>query len=291
MPEPERGGEAVDPRAVGVVQATLIVGLIGTLFLLAWALANVLLLLFAAIVVAVVLRRIAGLIERFTPVGSAWSLAIATLLLAGLIGAFVYLLGAQIAKQAVGLVEQLPGLISSLGERLNVPSLGDQLWERAQGWLSGGGIVQNVAGYTSGLLGVVADMVLVVVAGIYLAAAPEIYRNGLLKLVPPTYRNEGVRLLDNTGQALRLWLTGQVVAMLLVGVVTTLGLYAIGLPSALALGLIAGLAEFVPLVGPVFSAIPALLVALSVGGQTVFWVLGLYIVVQQLEGNLITPVI
>ena len=79
--------------------------------------------------------------------------------------------------------------------------------------------------------------------------------------------------------------------MLLVGVVTTLGLYAIGLPSALALGLIAGLAEFVPLVGPVFSAIPALLVALSVGGQTVFWVLGLYIVVQQLEGNLITPVI
>jgi predicted PurR-regulated permease PerM len=71
----------------------------------------------------------------------------------------------------------------------------------------------------------------------------------------------------------------------------TLGLFAIGMPSALALGFLAGLSEFVPIVGPILSAIPALLLAFSEGGNMVFWVAGLYLLIQQLEGNVIMPLV
>jgi predicted PurR-regulated permease PerM len=79
--------------------------------------------------------------------------------------------------------------------------------------------------------------------------------------------------------------------MMLVFVLTGLGLWAIGLPAALALALLAGLAEFVPLIGPVVAAIPALLIALAEGWQTALWTLLLYLAIQQVESNLIMPLV
>jgi predicted PurR-regulated permease PerM len=79
--------------------------------------------------------------------------------------------------------------------------------------------------------------------------------------------------------------------MMLVFVLTGLGLWAIGLPAALALALLAGLAEFVPLVGPIVATIPALLIALSVGLETALWTLLLYIAIQQVESNVLIPLV
>jgi predicted PurR-regulated permease PerM len=87
------------------------------------------------------------------------------------------------------------------------------------------------------------------------------------------------------------WLRGQLVAMLAVGALTGLGAALIGLPSALALGLLAGLLEFVPIVGPIFAAIPALLLAATLGWSEVLWTLALFIVIQQIEGNMLMPAI
>ena len=79
--------------------------------------------------------------------------------------------------------------------------------------------------------------------------------------------------------------------MVLVFVLTGLGLWAIGVPAALALALLAGLAEFVPIVGPIVAAVPALLIALSAGWQTALWTLLLYLAIQQVEGNVIQPLV
>jgi predicted PurR-regulated permease PerM len=87
------------------------------------------------------------------------------------------------------------------------------------------------------------------------------------------------------------WLLGQLLAMMFVFVLTGLGLRAIGVRAALALALLAGLAEFVPIIGPVVSAIPALLIALAEGWQTALWTLLLYLAIQQVESNLITPLV
>jgi predicted PurR-regulated permease PerM len=71
----------------------------------------------------------------------------------------------------------------------------------------------------------------------------------------------------------------------------TVGLMLLGMPSALALGIFAGLAEFVPIVGPVMAAIPALIIAFSLDVTTALWVLGLFVVIQQIEGNIIQPIV
>jgi predicted PurR-regulated permease PerM len=97
--------------------------------------------------------------------------------------------------------------------------------------------------------------------------------------------------IGQSGDALRLWLKGQLVSMVVVGVLTGLGLWLIGVPSAAALGLLAGLLEFVPLAGPVIAAIPTLLLALSVGPNTALWAAGLMLVIQQIEGNVIQPLV
>ena len=84
---------------------------------------------------------------------------------------------------------------------------------------------------------------------------------------------------------------GQFLAMLFVGVATTIGLMLIGAPLALVLGLIAALLDFVPIVGPIAAAVPGILLALTAGPSTALYAALVYLVVQQLEGNLITPLV
>src|SRR5690606_28843893 len=97
--------------------------------------------------------------------------------------------------------------------------------------------------------------------------------------------------LETCGRALRLWLLGQLSSMTMIGVLTALGLWLIGVPSALALGLLAALAAFVPYLGPILSALPALLIAFGQGTDALLLTAGLYIAVQQLESYVVTPLI
>jgi predicted PurR-regulated permease PerM len=133
--------------------------------------------------------------------------------------------------------------------------------------------------------------VVVIFAGIYLAAQPNFYRAGAIKLVPPRRRKVAAEAMLESERALRLWLKGQAIAMLVVGVLTGAGLWLIGMPSALVLGLIAGLLEFIPFAGPIIAAIPAVMLALVIGPEMVIWVALLYLAIQQLEGTLLAPMI
>jgi predicted PurR-regulated permease PerM len=130
-----------------------------------------------------------------------------------------------------------------------------------------------------------------VISGIYLAAQPALYREGLIKLFPRRWRRGVNETLQDIAAALELWLVGQLIQMLIIGLLSTLAVWLIGLPSPLALGLIAGMAEFVPYVGPIAAAVPALLVATTVSAPAVLWTLVAYILIHQTEGNVILPLI
>jgi predicted PurR-regulated permease PerM len=278
-------------RPSSVIRTALLVGILLVIALAAWLLSDVLLLGFAAILFAIVLRSLAGLIERYTPLKHPWSLALSTMVFASIAGAFAFLLGAQIQAQLAGLIDRFPELIAAVGDRIGITDLQQRLENQIEDLSRRSGLVGRIAGYTSGLVAALADLTLVLVAGIYLAVDPRRYRRGVLLLVPRRVRAEAARAFDNAGRALRLWVVGQLVAMAVVGVLTTVGLYLIGMPSALALGFLAGVADFVPFIGPLLAAVPAILVALSEGGSMVFWVIGLYILVQQIESNAIVPLI
>jgi predicted PurR-regulated permease PerM len=258
--------------------------------LVLWLLADVVLIAFAAALLAIVLRAMARQIESHTPLSSAWSLVVAVAVVSAVIAAFVLLLGTQIYAQGAALIERLPQLIDKVAARLGITSVPQLLRDGLPNML-GGELAGRVAGYTTRALEIAALAVLVVVAAVYLAADPCMYRRGMLLLVPQRWRKEGARLLDNIGHALERWLIGQLLAMLLVGVLTAIGLWLIGVPAALALAFLVGVADFVPLVGPMLAALPAVLVALAESGNMVFWVIALYVLVQQIEGNLIMPLV
>lgn len=259
--------------------------------LVVWLLADLFLLIFASVLVAIVLRSFARLIETYSPLGERGSLALASLIIALVVTGFMAMLGAQVYAQALELAERLPETWRSLEQRLGITGLRDWLEETARDATGNGGILTSVAGYSAVIVSVLAHLLLVIVAGVYLAVRPEIYSRGLAMLFPRRMRGNAVETLYDVGRALELWLLGQLTAMLLVGVLTTVGLMLIGLPSAFALGLLAGFAEFVPLVGPFVAAAPAVLVALSESTTTALWVVGLYMLIQQIEGNLITPIV
>jgi predicted PurR-regulated permease PerM len=134
-------------------------------------------------------------------------------------------------------------------------------------------------------------VVVTIIAGFYLAAQPQLYRSGLAKLFPRRLREEANETLEDIGLALRLWLIADIIQMILIGALSTLAVWLVGLPSPLALGVIAGFAEFVPYVGPIAAAVPAILVATTQGMHAVLWTTIAYIIIHQLEGNLIAPLI
>src|SRR5205814_419836 len=96
-------------------------------------------------------------------------------------------------------------------------------------------------------------LIIAIIAGVYLAVQPSLYRTGLCKMFPLRWRPNARETVEDVAMALRLWLLGQLLQMLLIGALSVFAVWLIGLPSPLALGFIAGLLEFIPYLGPILS--------------------------------------
>lgn len=257
-----------------------------------WLTIDLLLLIFGSVIVAVLLHAIADPVARHTPVPEHLALAAAVIGLLIIFGLAGWFFGSEIQSQAANLGDRVPEAWSSFQERLRGTELGRQFLSWLETTMLGETASASRAGRILGSLGsAIAGLLVVIVGGIYLAWQPNLYRKGVIKLFTKRARPAAEATLDSSGRALKLWLLGQLVAMLIVGVLTGLGAWLIGLPSATALGLIAALLEFIPFVGPILMAIPALLIALTMDTQTVLMTLVFYTAIQQVEGNLITPLI
>ena len=113
----------------------------------------------------------------------------------------------------------------------------------------------------------------------------------MIRFFPARSQDRVREVLSKVRSGLLLWLKGRIADMAIVGILSTVALYLIGVPGALFLGILTGLLAFVPLVGSIVSAIPPLLLAFVVGPTTVLWVLVAYVAIQQIEGNLVEPLI
>jgi predicted PurR-regulated permease PerM len=267
------------------VRRTLIVVAILALFALAWMLREVLLMVFGAIVVATLFRSLSGVYQRLrVPEGPAVGLAVLTVVL--VIGGAAVLFGAQLAAQAGDLSSSIPRAWEAVKQQIEGLGIPTNLFQTA----SEGSGISGMAGNIAMSLGSgFADALLILVGGIFLAASPRFYRIGAVKLVPEDSRKQLWSALEASGTALQLWLKAQLLTMLLVGTITGFGLWLIGVPSWFALALLAALLEFVPYVGPIAAAVPAILLAASVDPQTALFTVGLYALVQQLEGYVFSP--
>jgi predicted PurR-regulated permease PerM len=163
-----------------------------------------------------------------------------------------------------------------------------ELWGDAS---TGGISWDRVAGAAGLTLGVLGDTVLMLLIGVFVAAEPKLYKDGFVRLAAPSVRSNLAAALDECATALKNWLKGQAVSMLFVGIATAGGLALLDVPLALTLGLLAALFDFVPFFGPVVAGVLAVLFAFTEGPQTALYVAALMLAIQQLEGNLLMPLV
>lgn len=274
------------------IERLLIVLLFLMLAWLLWQLRGVLILLFGSILFAVILRIIANPIERRFRLPDPLALFIAVLIVLGVFGLAIFLFGAEVVRQASVIREAVPEAWDAVRQRLAAWGLEEPLLELETQFRSDtGGVLSGLGTVAMSIGNALADTLLLLVGGIFLAARPQLYRTGLIKLVPEEGRGRTAQALDDVWRALRLWLAGRLAAMTLVGLLTGIGLWVLGVPAALTLGLVAGLLEFIPFIGPILAAIPGILLALLIDPITALWVAGLYLLVQQTEGNVISPIV
>jgi len=287
----ERKGNTPTSETVFVRRVLIVLGL-AALFFLAWQLRTLLLMFFGAVVIASIFRAIADAICRVTGWRIGVGTALSIVIVLGSLAALVILFGAHVRAQIDTLGEQLPAAWSALETRIGNYGFGNQLERLVASITTPGGT--GLSGFGRTLLSVgsgIADLVVVIFAGIYLATQPNFYRSGVIKLVPPRRRDQADEAMVESERALRLWLKGQAIAMVVVGLLTGMGLWLLGMPSAFALGLLAGVLEFIPFAGPLIAAVPAVLLSLVAGPEMTIWVCLLYLGVQQFEGNVLTPMI
>ncbi len=146
-------------------------------------------------------------------------------------------------------------------------------------------------GVFSATFGVLADLYVIVFIGLFMMAQPEPYQKGIVKLAPLSKRARAQEVIDKLGTTLQRWIAGKLISMIVVAVLSSLGLWILGVPLPLALGCIAGLLSFIPNFGPLIALVPAVLLGFTQGPNTALYVALLYIGIQAVESNLITPLV
>lgn len=272
------------------LKRTVIVLLVALVPILVWFLFDVILIVIGAILIAVLLRLVAEPFAHWAKLPEPVALIVSGLIIIGAIGATAYLFGTQIDVELQDVLHRASAALTTITGELQGSATGKLLLAHIQG---GGGF--SIPSFLSNLFSVsvrfLEAVVVTVVAGFYLASQPQLYRSGLGKMFPREWRGNVDQTIDEIGQGLRLWLIGELIQMLLIGVLSTFAVWLIGLPSPLALGAIAGLAEFVPYLGPIIASVPAILVATTKGGDAVLWTVLAYVLIHQVEGNLVVPLI
>lgn len=261
-----------------------------------WYVLHVVLLLFAGLLLATLLHIPADWISQHTPLKQSWSLALVLLLLVGLLGLGIWLVVPQVSTQFDQLTQTLPLGFRQVRDFLDQYGWGRQLMERMPPlreviFPEDIAVVSRISRIFSGIVGLVTSFLVILFTGLYLAFQRELYTAGIVKLFPQSRRAHMHDVLEDLGYVLKWWLIGRVFAMIALGLLTGIGLWLIGVPFALTLGVVTGLLSFVPIIGSILAVIPPALVALTQGPTMLLYVLLLYYGAQLIESYLLTPAV
>lgn len=293
MPAKENTSSLVRKAAVttAVVVFTLLL-LVGVYYTF-----DVLMLVFAAALLAIFLRGLAELLSYYVKLSDGWLVLIVSTILIAVVAGFIALLSPSIAEQVTLLRDKIPASIQKVTDFLNQYGWGRTLIENLPSYqsvvdnINASNLISGVGGIFTSTLGILGNIGIVVLLAIYLATEPKMYLSGFVGLFPHERRKRVKEVIHGVYQTLRWWLIGKAGSMLFIGVLTWIGLSILGVPLALTLGLFAGLLSFIPNFGPILSAVPAILLAFIDSPVTALYVLGLYILVQLIESNIVTPFI
>jgi predicted PurR-regulated permease PerM len=258
---------------------------------------DVVLILFGAVLLAVFLNGLANILRRHLRFSDGVSVLLVSALLILILAFGVWLLAPSVAEQVKHLRDELPKSLQNVAAYLNRFGWAKAILEQMPGTneiidkVKNSNILSQVGNFFSLTLGALTNIAMMILLSIYLASESKTYIKGFTKLFPKNSRKRVSEILYAIGETLSRWLIGKGVSMLFIGLLTWIGLYFLGVPLALTLGLIAGLLSFLPNFGPIISAVPAILLAFIDSPISALYVLILFVGVQLVESNLVTPMI
>jgi len=258
---------------------------------------DVVLLIFAAALLAIFLRGLADILGKFVNLSEGKLVLLVSVILMALLAGAIALLSPSVAEQVSHLRVELPKSAQAAANYISHFGWGSALLEQLPSFddftrsVSTMTMLSSVGGIFSTTLGAIGNFFLVILLAIYFATEPKFYIDGFAKLFPISRRERVCDVLGAIGETLRWWLIGKAGSMIFIGLLTWIGLWLLGVRLALTLGLIAGLFSFIPNFGPILSAVPALLLAFIESPIMAVYVLALYIGVQIVESNIVTPLI
>lgn len=277
-----------------VVVALLITLMMLAIAIILWRGAQVLAEAFAGVLFAVFLNALSSWVHQHTRLSYRWSLAVVVLGLCLMGGGLGYFLWNRLSVQIGEMIHTLPQSLDRIRAYLMQYTWGQYLVENAPSAATGlaeGGQFTRLTGFVSGVAGFLEAVIVILIVGIFGAAEPGLYKEGLFHLVPPQHRPRAGEAIDAIAFNLRHWLVGQVLLMVILGITTWAGLALIGIPLALTLGIMAGILELIPYIGAWLAAVPAGLLALLKGPEYLAFTLGLYLFLHLLEGYVLLPLI
>lgn len=274
-----------------LIAAAVIIALVSMIALL-WYTVRVFELIFLAVLGAAFFRGIGNWVSRWSRLPFGVSITVAIVSLLGLLALAIWFLSPQVQEQVAKLNQELPRAVDQVRGFVG-KYLGGMGGKENAGKVLGnfGGVAKQIGKFFSITIEAVADFVVVFFLTLYLAYTPEVYIRGIVKLVPLSRRENAYEIIQELGSTLKWWLIGRLSTMTIVGIVSGIGLWLLGIPLALTLGILAGLLTFVPYVGPIVSAVPAVLIALLIDFTHAVYVVLLYIGVHALEGYVLAPLI
>ncbi|MDQ3339071.1 MAG: AI-2E family transporter [Myxococcota bacterium] len=279
------------PRSRAQIAIAIILGVFLGVTLLGPIL-EILLLIFAGLIVAAFLHGTSRWINDKTRLPRNLALAIVCVILVGATVGWSFVVAPSISTQFGELRQTIPVAMDRIAERVGQQGWGAQVVEMFEGAdevFTSGRIVSGAKSAFSLIAGGIGAGLLVLFVGLFVAIDPGVYRRGLLSLVPVAHRPRAAEVLADAASTLTHWLVGQLLAMTVVGVLTWVGLSLLHVPLALTLAVVAAFLTFIPNLGPILAAVPALLLGFMVGPTTAMLVGVLYIAIQLAETYGITP--
>jgi predicted PurR-regulated permease PerM len=272
------------------VSAIFLGTIVALLFL--WTTRSIFVTSFVALLFAVSIMPVVDRLHRFKiPRGIGAAIVVAVVL--GVLGAVGALLAPVLQEQGGELRQRIPAaiqLINSVLAKHHV-TLGGVAAGQGGFEKQIGNVIPYLFPVFSTTVTALAAMVLILFLTIFFAADPLMYERGLLHLVPRRHRQRGTQVMKTIAHALRSWVVARCVAMVTIGIVVTGAMAVLHVRAFVALGVIAGLLEFVPVFGPIVGAIPAIALALADSPQKALWVAFAFLIIQQLEGNVLIPML
>ncbi|HJU16897.1 MAG TPA: AI-2E family transporter [Stellaceae bacterium] len=275
-----------------ILRATVII--LGLCALL-WILASAFVVIILAVILGVLLRGLGRALHDYTRLNIHAAVLLVFFALVVALCGLGYWIGPRLVAEGQKLWNEVSGGLSNLSDLF-----GAHGGTGAAGPAGAGAVINVAKGHTAAITGLIklvasstigflAAILVIVATGVYLALSPQMYIDGVAHLTPVWYQNRTRSILIEMGFAMQGWMLGQLIDMIVVGVVVGVGLALVGTPLAGVLAVVAGVCTFIPYFGTIISAIPAIIVALTVGFSEVVWVIAVFTVAHVIEGYVVSP--